>query len=86
MAPAALAVSILGAGAAAAIGAALFWRYVWFFRDPPRTPPAVPGIVSPADGTVVYVRRVRSGEDVVVIKQGVYCAAGGDHQGRQPGE
>jgi phosphatidylserine decarboxylase len=27
--------------------------------------------VSPADGTVVYVRKVQPGEDVVVIKQGV---------------
>jgi phosphatidylserine decarboxylase len=52
-------------------GVFLFWRYVWFFRDPPRTPPAEPGIVSPADGTVVYVRRVAPGEPVVSIKQGV---------------
>ena len=50
-------------------GAFLFWRYVWFFRDPPRTPPAEAGLVSPADGTVVYVRRVEPGEDVVAIKQ-----------------
>jgi phosphatidylserine decarboxylase len=53
------------------IGSFLFWRYVWFFRDPPRTPPAEEGFLSPADGTVVYVRRVEPGEDVVVIKQGV---------------
>lgn len=52
-------------------GAYLFWRYVWFFRNPPRTPPAEQGLVSPADGTVVYVRKVAPGEDVVVIKQGV---------------
>jgi phosphatidylserine decarboxylase len=52
-------------------GGFLFWRYVWFFRDPPRTPPAEEGFLSPADGTVVYVRRVEPGEDVVVIKQGV---------------
>jgi phosphatidylserine decarboxylase len=55
----------------AVAGGYLFWRQVWFFRDPPRTPPAEAGIVSPADGTVVYVRRVAPGEDVVVIKQGV---------------
>jgi phosphatidylserine decarboxylase len=48
-----------------------FWRYYWFFRDPPRTPPEVPGLVSAADGTVVYVKRVAPGQDVVVIKQGV---------------
>lgn len=52
-------------------GGWLFWRYVWFFRDPPRTPPPETGLVSPADGTVVYVRTVQPGEDVVVIKQGV---------------
>jgi phosphatidylserine decarboxylase len=49
----------------------LLWRYVWFFRDPPRTPPAQPGLVSPADGTVVYVRTVVPGDTVVSIKQGV---------------
>ena len=48
-----------------------YWRYIWFFRDPPRTPPPIPGIVSPADGTVVYVRKVAPGEAVVSIKQGV---------------
>lgn len=47
----------------------LFWRYVWFFRNPPRTAPPLPGLVSPADGTVVYVRRVSPGEPVVSIKQ-----------------
>ncbi len=52
-------------------GAFFYWRYIWFFRDPPRTPPAAEGLLSPADGTVVYVRRVEPGEDVVAIKQGV---------------
>jgi phosphatidylserine decarboxylase len=67
---------VIGAGlalTALVTGGYLFWRYVWFFRDPPRTPPAEPGIVSPADGIVVYVRKVVAGEDVVVIKQGM-CA------------
>ena len=49
----------------------LFWRHYWFFRDPPRTPPAAEGLLSPADGTVVYAKRVDPGADVVVIKQGV---------------
>ena len=49
----------------------LFWRHVWFYRNPPRTPPVEAGLVSPADGTVVYVRSVAPGEEVVVIKQGV---------------
>lgn len=55
-----------------AVGLAyLGWRYLWFYRDPPRTPPAEPGILSPADGTVVYARRVGPGEDVISIKQGL---------------
>ncbi len=49
----------------------LFWRHVWFFRNPPRTPPPGENIVSPADGTVVYVSRVEPGQEVVSIKQGV---------------
>jgi phosphatidylserine decarboxylase len=57
--------------AAVLAGGYLFWRYYWFFRDPVRTPPAEEGILSPADGTVVYVRKVEPGEDVVSIKQGV---------------
>ena len=49
----------------------LYWRHVWFFRNPPRQPPTDAGILSPADGTVVYVKRVAPGEDVVVIKEGL---------------
>ncbi len=55
----------------AALAAFAFWREVWFFRNPERTPPAEAGIVSPADGTVVYVRKVAPGEPVVVIKEGL---------------
>ncbi len=57
---------------AGALTAAFFyWRYIWFFRDPPRMPPVESGLVSPADGTVVYIRKVGPHEDVVSIKQGV---------------
>ncbi|GAB4364138.1 MAG: phosphatidylserine decarboxylase family protein [Deltaproteobacteria bacterium] len=58
------------AGAALALFCSLVWPKVlpvsaaavlltlfvaWFFRNPGRTPPAVPGsVVSPADGTIVY--------------------------------
>jgi phosphatidylserine decarboxylase len=56
----------------AGLGAAyVFWRHYWFFRDPPRTPPIEAGLLSPADGIVVYVREVDPGTDVVVIKQGL---------------
>lgn len=54
-----------------ACGAFLYWRYIWFFRNPERSAPAGDNFVSPADGTVVYCRRLRPGEDVITIKQGV---------------
>lgn len=49
----------------------LFWRYVWFFRNPDRIIPPGEGIVSPADGTVVYVKEVNPGQEVTVIKRGI---------------
>ncbi len=49
----------------------IFWRYVWFFRNPPRVVPEGVNIVSPADGTVVYVKRVKPNKDVIAIKEGV---------------
>ncbi len=54
----------------AAGGAYLFWRYYWFWRNPPRTAPAGEHFVSPADGTVVYVKRAQPDEPVIVCKQG----------------
>jgi phosphatidylserine decarboxylase len=49
-----------------------YWRYTWFFRNPPRTIPSdESGILSPADGTVVYVKEVLPGEDVITIKKGL---------------
>ena len=53
------------------LGCYLYWRYVWFFRNPPRVPPPGENIVSPADGTVVYVSLAKPGEEVISIKQGV---------------
>jgi phosphatidylserine decarboxylase len=61
---------VVVAAVVAAGAAYLLWRHVWFFRNPQRTPPPEAGIVSPADGTVVYVRNVEPGEEVVVIKKG----------------
>ena len=49
----------------------LYWRYVWFFRNPLRVPPPGEGIVSPADGTVVYVSKVEPRQEVIMIKQGL---------------
>ena len=49
----------------------LYWRYIWFFRNPSRVPPPGENIISPADGTVVYVRLVKANQELVSIKQGV---------------
>jgi phosphatidylserine decarboxylase len=65
-APAALGLALIAAALAW-----LYWRFVWFFRNPARTAPPGEGVVSPADGTVVYVKEVASGEQVVSIKQGL---------------
>ena len=47
----------------------LFWRHVWFFRNPSRRVPPGEHIVSPADGTVVYVERVPANTPVISIKK-----------------
>jgi phosphatidylserine decarboxylase len=49
----------------------LFWRYVWFWRNPARSVPAAEGAVSPADGTIVYVKRLLPGDEVIPIKRGL---------------
>ena len=65
---------IAAAGLTAALAAAaayLFWRRIWFYRNPPRIAPSGNGVVSAADGTVVYVRKVEPGEPVISIKKGL---------------
>lgn len=62
---------IIGVSVLAAVLTFVFWRYVWFFRNPPRIIPQGENIVSPADGTVVYIKAIDQNEDVIVIKQGV---------------
>ena len=55
------------------LAAAVFilWRFWFFFRNPPRVIPTGNSMVSPADGYVVYVRRVKAGEEApVAIKKG----------------
>ncbi len=45
------------------LGAWIYLRYVWFFRDPFRQPEEMGKvIISPADGKVVYVKRIEGGE------------------------
>lgn len=46
----------------------LFWRHVWFFRNPSRRVPPGEHIVSPADGTVVYVKKVEAQAPVISVK------------------
>ncbi len=48
----------------------LFWRYYWFWRNPARTIPQGDHVVSPADGTVVYVKRAAPHEPLISCKQG----------------
>ncbi len=48
----------------------LFWRYYWFWRNPPRTVPLGDHVLSPADGMVVYVKRAAPHEPIISCKQG----------------
>ncbi len=59
------AVPLLAIAAVASVGAILFF----FFRDPERTPPQrADQIVSPADGTVVYVHKIQDGRFPFAVK------------------
>lgn len=49
----------------------LAWRFYYFFRDPRRETPAGRVVVSPADGVLLYARRVTGGEVPSPLKQGV---------------
>lgn len=48
----------------------LFWRFVYFFRDPKRIIPEGNNIVSAADGTIIYVHKVRNGQVPISVKKG----------------
>lgn len=47
----------------------LLWRFHYFFRDPERKIPSGKNIVSVADGTVVYIRKINNGEIPISIKK-----------------
>jgi phosphatidylserine decarboxylase len=49
----------------------VYWRYVWFCRDPERQTPIDAGaIFSPADGTVIYIKHVTGDEPPISLKKG----------------
>lgn len=45
------------------------WRYFYFFRDPKRIIPLGKNIVSAADGTVVYIKRIHNTDIPIAIKK-----------------
>lgn len=47
----------------------LGWRFWFFMRDPARKIPEGDDFLSPADGFVVYVKRVESGEVPITVKR-----------------
>lgn len=58
-------------GAALTLGIAFGVLAYRFYRDPERTPPVGEGVVvSPADGTIVYVKRSRDGRVPIASKRG----------------
>ena len=46
-----------------------YWRYFYFFRDPERKTPSGNNIIAPADGKVVYIRKVKKGIIPLSIKK-----------------
>ena len=54
---------------AAIVAAFLYWRFVFFLRNPVRTVPEEEDrIVSAADGYITYVKKVNSGEVPIAVK------------------
>lgn len=46
----------------------LLWR-VFFLRDPRRIPPIGPYVLSPADGGIIYIKRVEKGDIIISRKK-----------------
>jgi len=41
---------------------AIYWIFFYFFRDPERITPSGNNIVAPADGTIMYIRKIEKGK------------------------
>lgn len=55
---------------AAALAVVLFhWRFFFFFRDPERETPAGRNVISPADGRIVYIKKVKNNTVPISIKK-----------------
>jgi phosphatidylserine decarboxylase len=70
--PIILLIAAISAAALLLLLAALYllWRYWWFWRNPRRNIPRGEHFLSPADGTVVYVKRAAPYEPIISCKQG----------------
>src|SRR5262249_20720790 len=71
---------------AAPLPALLAGFVFWFFRDPPRRPPAGPGVLSPADGVVTHVERLEQADvwEGPAVKVSVYLSLLDVHLIRAP--
>lgn len=47
----------------------VYWRFFFFFRDPERVIPSGNNIVSPADGTIVYIKKIDDNSIPLTIKK-----------------
>lgn len=47
-----------------------YWKFFYFFRDPERIIPPGNNLVSPADGTVIYIKKIEAGEIPIAVKNG----------------
>ncbi len=47
----------------------LFWHKIYFYRDPSREIPSGRNLVSPADGRVVYVKKIKNNKVPIAVKK-----------------
>ena len=47
----------------------IYWRYYYFFRDPERKIPKGNNIVSPADGRIEYVKKIKKNIVPISVKK-----------------